>query len=366
MRRLNAILAVFLMVLAVLSGCAVNPMSVIKGNPEIKQFLADHPNADISVIRISGDAVNSSIAAIREICGPEMAAKPYYKVTILDAAENLSIYAFIDEKEQVLDCFKKIGGLPDSKDASDAEKQENKQPVEEKKPETKEEKVQDVKPVENKQTNGEAVVQDIKLESTLEDGKVRLKWTRYDGDDFQGYKVVWSDKVDMPRYPENGYVEFITDKDKNEIVLEPKSGNNIYAITVLRKDGKSYSNAVKFYKDKAADDDVPEPVKSNQSISLRYDKGENGEIKLIWDKYVGNDLEYYKIVWSQTNKDPMYPEDGYIKYITNPEETSMVLDPSNIGNGTNFYRVSTILNGFYEASNKDSRRINSNVVEILK
>ncbi|MBN1242605.1 MAG: hypothetical protein JXA15_07860 [Spirochaetales bacterium] len=41
-------------------------------------------------------------------------------------------------------------------------------------------------------------------------------------------------------------------------------------------------------------------------------KLEGGKVLFAWKRYLRPDLKYYKLVKSKTNRDPVYPEDGYI------------------------------------------------------
>lgn len=78
----------------------------------------------------------------------------------------------------------------------------------------------------------------------------------------------------------------------------------------------------------------------------------DGSIQTNWDPYSGGDLLYYKLSRSQTNSNPVYPEDGYIFYSSS--KASYTDDDAPIG--TNYYRVCAI------TSAKD--RYCSNVVTI--
>lgn len=81
-----------------------------------------------------------------------------------------------------------------------------------------------------------------------------------------------------------------------------------------------------------------------------------GKVTMKWTPVIGNDGEsfkYFKVVRSNTNSNPTYPEDGYIKYSSERDFSSYVDESPK--NGTNWYRVCAI----YE---KD--RVCSEVVKI--
>lgn len=46
-----------------------------------------------------------------------------------------------------------------------------------------------------------------------------------------------------------------------------------------------------------------------------------GKVELSWKSYQRPDFKYYKVVRSNTNPDPVYPEDGAIKYFDDPAQT---------------------------------------------
>lgn len=160
---------------------------------------------------------------------------------------------------------------------------------------------------------------------------VLLDWNKIDHDDFKGYKVVVSKTDDSPVYPANGYMKYITDKDKT--AFEIKVGDKAYnadfvkiekgqwyyaAISALYDDGTVVSNTVKFKIDEEVSDDYITP-----NLVLR---SSGDTVELDWNKIDHPDFEGYKVVVSEENDAPQYPEDGYMKYITNKDETNFYID----------------------------------------
>lgn len=88
------------------------------------------------------------------------------------------------------------------------------------------------------------------------------------------------------------------------------------------------------------------------SASLDWSKVYTNWGAYRWDE----DFVYYKVVRSQTNTNPVYPDDGYIKYTTDINETSYV-DASPL-NWTTYYRVCAITS--------EKNRYCSNVVKVYK
>jgi hypothetical protein len=67
------------------------------------------------------------------------------------------------------------------------------------------------------------------------------------------------------------------------------------------------------------------------------------------------------VVWSKTNENLMYPEDSYIKVISDKTNTRFIVPSKKYLEGTNYYRISAIFEGF-----DDDKRINSNVITLEK
>ena len=56
---------------------------------------------------------------------------------------------------------------------------------------------------------------------------------------------------------------------------------------------------------------------------LNFSATLNGsQVDMTWDSYAPNGFNYYKVVRSTSNSDPVYPDDNYIKYSSDPNFTS--------------------------------------------
>ncbi|MDP4093433.1 MAG: S-layer homology domain-containing protein [Bacillota bacterium] len=62
--------------------------------------------------------------------------------------------------------------------------------------------------------------------SSIENGKLVLKWQAITDNRFQGYKVVISKNDSSPEYPDNGYLFYITDRYKTSAVIDNSTGYN--------------------------------------------------------------------------------------------------------------------------------------------
>ncbi|MFH0876517.1 MAG: hypothetical protein V1859_11365 [archaeon] len=334
-----------------LAACSkLDPLSLVKANSQVKEFLKEYPNADVLLTKISAEQIAEENTFVTSICESGLAEKDYYKVKIMDPDSDLLIYAYIDIQTEDIVCLRKIGKEVTEKESEKViEKEtENKDLKEKEKSETDE----------NKEDVANDCPDSLTLKSDLKDDTVVLEWDKFDCKDFEGYKVVWSKDKASPKYPEDGYVSYITDKNANRFEEKYRGPKNNYGITVLLKGGaKVYSNAVSF------EADYEKPVIESYDITLDYELTD-GKIKLNWNPYTGDGLQYYKVVWSQTNSDLMYPNDTYISVITDKGVSEFVVPDEDFKEGTNYYRISAIFDGFYDGN--DLKRINSNVVKIIK
>lgn len=89
-----------------------------------------------------------------------------------------------------------------------------------------------------------------------------------------------------------------------------------------------------------------EPVVTNQLIKdsnvvLEHEWNEaDGFVQLSWNSFEEReDFMYYKVVRSQNNSDPTYPEDNTIKVLSNVDSTQAKDYPEE---GTNYYRICVV------------------------
>lgn len=64
----------------------------------------------------------------------------------------------------------------------------------------------------------------------ISDSKIIIKWNKINDDDFTGYKVVASRSDSEPEYPDDGYYQYITDRNTTYAVIEsgdPYNGGDI-------------------------------------------------------------------------------------------------------------------------------------------
>lgn len=207
---------------------------------------------------------------------------------------------------------------------------------------------------------------EVTVEGSLNaEGKADLSWSEYQGDDLKWYKVVHS--VDNPDayYPVDGYIGVYTDPTvTTHTHTEVSSGTNYYRVCVITDDNRrGCSNTVTIEKEGATDttdtaDTTQDPYTDDASIeiSLSGNLNENGKAELSWSEYTDEDLKWYKVVHSQDNPEPKYPQDGYVAVISDATKTTHT--HPDVKAGTNYYSVCVITT--------DDRRGCSNTVTIEK
>ena len=97
------------------------------------------------------------------------------------------------------------------------------------------------------------------VNASVKDGKILVNWTVVQEDKFQGYKVVISKNNTAPKYPEDGYIFYITDINTTEAVIDSTMKYNngdfgeylipgqkyFISVTSVYSDKKVPGNAVK-------------------------------------------------------------------------------------------------------------------------
>lgn len=201
--------------------------------------------------------------------------------------------------------------------------------------------------------------------STQDDGLL-VSWDKISANYFIGYKVVIAKDDSTPKYPENGYLKFITDANVTSLLVDNsvayrngdfgsylEDGEDYYfSVTALYKcDGTTTQIAGNVLEatyngqgdqdddsdshdsddsdvdddEDSSDDDTSNVAPPTPEVSLS--SSENG-ILLSWKKIDDDRFAGYKVVASKESTKPAYPNDGYLKYITDDDTTSYLIDNS--------------------------------------
>jgi hypothetical protein len=254
-----------------------------------------------------------------------------------------------NQEDKIANLEKEIDKLKEQIDQQKPDPVEEKEepktdPVEEVKPE--EPKPEEPKPADPKPVDPKPVEPtEPKLQVYLKESALKLIWTKDTSVNFQGYKIVISKADATPSYPDNGYLTFVTDRDTNYWFLDnSKAYSNgdfgsylaadtyyYFAITYVYKDKKVTTDAVKFKTPStfSGGEVAPLPPESLKLEVFLKDAG----LKLIWTKELSDQLQGYKVVISENNPNPSYPDDGYLKWITDRSMNYVYVDNKTMYNG---------------------------------
>lgn len=191
----------------------------------------------------------------------------------------------------------------------------------------------------------------VKISGKAEGGKITLRWQPISNSKgFKHYKVVASKSNVSPKYPDNGYLYAITDIDSTTVVVDNSQAYNDGDFgSYFKKGEKYYFSITTVYEDKTVPGDVivltyPGESKgtsnSGSSVSSLTPKVtatvKDGKVYLKWNPIYVEGFTYYKVVISKSNSRPKYPDDGYIYYTSNPDETTFTIDGTMPYNGGDF------------------------------
>ncbi|MBP7176567.1 MAG: anti-sigma factor domain-containing protein [Thermoclostridium sp.] len=173
---------------------------------------------------------------------------------------------------------------------------------------------------------------------------IKLTWNKTSSSNFVYYKVVISKYNDSPVYPHDGYITYISDVNTTSYIVQPNAGYNggdfggkvrpgeeyYFSITACYKDENIRGNAVR--------KTMPGQAETSSTVrkaTVKATAAESG-IQLSWNRTDGSNFVYYKVVISKYNDSPIYPNDGYITYISDVNTTSYFVQPNAGYNGGDF------------------------------
>lgn len=194
----------------------------------------------------------------------------------------------------------------------------------------------------------------VSLEASInEAGTVDLAWDAYAGENFKYYKVVGSQDIVEPKYPEDGYIEYISDVNITSYtttVEEAPEGLNYYSLCVVLEGSIRGCTSIAIevpardgeVVETPEEDPVADPYTDDETIAVTLEGTLNdlGKVELSWTAYEGGDLKWYKVVHSQTNAEAYYPVDGYIAVYSDAAVVEHL--HTDVPEGTNYYRVCII------------------------
>ncbi len=193
----------------------------------------------------------------------------------------------------------------------------------------------------DKSNNGKGHKDDVDLESVKnQNGTLVLKWDKINDSKFTGYKVVASKSDSTPSYPKNGYAYWITDKNKTSAVIKAGDSYNGSEFSTFEAGSTYYFSITAVYDDETISGNVIKATVPYNSITdsslqdnnLKLVAENQGEfVKLTWTISQEEKFQGYKVVASQGDSTPVYPDNGYFTYITGRN-----INTVSIGNGSSY------------------------------
>lgn len=194
------------------------------------------------------------------------------------------------------------------------------------------------------------------LTVTAQGDSIQFCWTPLDADtvtykdkSYQGflyYKVVASADNPHPIYPDDGYLAVISERWQDGWSVTPSdsdyncspellSGATYYfSITYVFDNGKFTSDTETL---KVPEYDLPQTEEIIGDLTLTV-SSRDGALLFHWTplnsssaSYQGrtySDFNFYKVVASRTNPNPVYPDDGYLTYVSDCYADSWSLAPA--------------------------------------
>ncbi|ADQ40357.1 S-layer domain-containing protein [Caldicellulosiruptor acetigenus I77R1B] len=165
------------------------------------------------------------------------------------------------------------------------------------------------------------------------DNKFVLSWQPINDSRFVGYWVVISKKSKEPKYPNNGYLVFVNDKNTTQIVIDntiPYKGGDFGEYL---KDGEEYYFSVTAqYQDRLIPGNSIKAIYySNLEIAKLRPKLQAKTVRwwgqscinIKWDKIDNDKLQGYRVVVSDKNPSPDFNKDGLLAAISDRNITSI-------------------------------------------
>lgn len=186
----------------------------------------------------------------------------------------------------------------------------------------------------------------LELEAWVKEGRVKLAWSKYNGDGFSYYKVVRSTDatVTWPLGEGDALVAAIADQWSPYAVDKPACGKEFhYRVFAVRATEEGYKVIAASNVDGAYIECAPEPTAPPAPQAMGFDaaQGEGGYVRLAWDACTADGFLYYKVVRSRVNEAPTYPlHDGDELLAAIGDRSQTVYEDGAVEAGqTWFYRI---------------------------
>jgi len=196
----------------------------------------------------------------------------------------------------------------------------------------------------------------VELSATAQSDGVDLSWTKSNrGDSFQYYKVVRSKTNDDPTYSKDGYIK--ASSDINMLTYTDAEAENdqayYYRVCVLysgqAENVASTSTDTTSSRQEECSNVIQITAQTDSDTSLVAPTlsatADSDGVGLSWTKNTESNFKYYKVVRSQTDSTPTYPEDSYIAVKSQDTITYTDSEVTSTTSGTYYYRICSVSTG---------------------
>ena len=184
------------------------------------------------------------------------------------------------------------------------------------------------------------------VSSSVENGKLVLRWNKIDSPRLIGYIVSASRDDSSVSYPDNGFLYRISDVNRTYAVIDNSTkysngdfggyfinGEQYYfSVTAVYGDRMVAGNTIRC---KYVGEDSPELFPAPQ-VNAVY---EDGKLVVKWNRLDSPLLTEYRVVISEKNEKPVYPANGYYDMAYDKDTTSVVIDPAKQYHGGDFEKL---------------------------
>jgi hypothetical protein len=187
--------------------------------------------------------------------------------------------------------------------------------------------------------NEKTVVEDLNFTATLnQEGNVDTTWSEYTPEGFNYYKVVRSQENQDPVYPDDSYIYATGAGDLAYTDLEVPAGTSYYRVCSIAKPERYCSPVVTIENGEA---EPPVEIDPQDLAVLTLEGSVNNDLGKMYLEWTVDDEAKvpngFKIAYSKTNTEPVYPGDSY-HYLTDPTTRTDTITDAKPGY-TYYFRV---------------------------
>ena len=159
-----------------------------------------------------------------------------------------------------------------------------------------------------------------------------------------------------PKYPEDGYIQYITDPNKTSLVLSAGMGGleggagYYFSVTWLYQDNRKIAGNAVFLEVPVKLTPTPEPYLASQISGSITDN----IVALNWDKISHSQFEGYKVMYSFSDSEPVYGDgdsNAYAYWITDAADTNRSPDVTKLNGYSSGATVYFSISVLYDSHN---------------